>query len=130
MSAKFRGNTRSNGVAVGGNWLPFSPKYMLNGGTQYSFAVAKDVSAFVRGEVTAFGKFYYDDQNVRSQGTYALTNFRAGVRARGWRIEAWVRNAFDEDYVPMAIPFATAPSGFVGETGAPRTMGLSVGLRF
>jgi outer membrane receptor protein involved in Fe transport len=80
--------------------------------------------------VTAFGKFFYSDQNVRSQGAYALTNFRAGLRAWNWSIEAWVRNAFDENYVQVAIPFSLVRSGFIGEPGAPKTMGVSVGFRF
>ncbi len=130
LSAKFRNGTRSDGSNVGGKRLPFSPSYTLNGGTQYSFPVAKETNAFVRGEVTAFGKFYYDDPNQRSQGAYALTNFRVGLRGRGWWMEAWMRNAFDEDYVPMAIPYPLAPSGFVGEPGAPQTAGVSVGYRF
>jgi hypothetical protein len=45
-------------------------------------------------------------------------------------MEAWVRNAFSEDYVQIAIPFETAASGWIGEAGAPRTMGVSMGLRF
>jgi len=130
MSATFRDGTASNGINVGGNRLPYSPDYTLNGGSQYAFSLDKNTTAFVRGEVTAFGKFFYTDQNVRSQGAYALTNVRAGVRGRNWSIEAWVRNALDEDYVQIAIPYGLAPSGFIGEPGAPKTMGLSVGFRF
>lgn len=130
LSAKFRSGSRSDGVDVSDQRLPYSPKYTLNGGTQVSFAVDKNLTAFVRGEVVAFGKFYYSEQNVRSQGAYSLANFRAGLRGRQWSIEAWVRNAFDEDYIPLAIPYALAPSGFIGESGAPQTVGVSVGLRF
>jgi hypothetical protein len=43
----------------------------------------------------------------------------------------FVRNAFGTDYIPLAFPYpAFAPSGFVGELGAPRTAGASIGLRF
>ncbi len=130
MSAKFRAGSRSEGINVGGNRVPFSPDYTLSGGSQYTFTVAKDVTAFVRGEVTAFGKFFYNDQNQRSQGAYALANFSAGMRTRSWWIEAWVRNAFDKAYVPMAIPYGLTASGFIGESGAPKTAGVSVGYRF
>lgn len=130
LSARFRTGTRSNGVAVGGNRLPDTPEFTFNAGTQYSWSTGSVGTAFVRGEVTAFGRFFHDDLNSRAQGTYALTNFRLGWRGRTWAVEGWIRNAFDERYVPIAIPFAAAPSGFVGEPGAPRTMGLSVGLRF
>lgn len=130
LSAKFRGGSRSDGADVSGKRVPYSPKYTLSGGTQYSCAIDKDLTAFVRAEVTGFGKFYYSEQNVRSQGAYSLANLRAGLRGRQWSIEAWMRNAFDEDYVPLAIPYALAPSGFIGESGAPRTVGVSLGLRF
>jgi iron complex outermembrane receptor protein len=130
MLGEFRDGSRSNGINVSNNRLPYTPDYNINGGTQYTFAIDKGINAYVRGEVTAFGKFYYNDQNQRSQGAYALTNFRAGMRTRTWSIEAWVKNAFDENYVQIAIPFATAASGWVGEAGAPKTMGVSAGLRF
>jgi iron complex outermembrane receptor protein len=42
-----------------------------------------------------------------------------------------VRNAFDTDYVPLAFQYgALAPSGYIGENGAPVTFGLTAGLRF
>jgi hypothetical protein len=47
-----------------------------------------------------------------------------------WRLDGWMRNAVDEEYVPLAFPFPLAPSGYVGESGAPRTFGFtpSIGL--
>jgi outer membrane receptor protein involved in Fe transport len=42
-----------------------------------------------------------------------------------------VRNAFDTRYIPLAFAYPSfAPSGFVGEMGAPRTVSLSLGVRF
>ena len=131
LSAKFRSGSQSEGRSVAGNRVPLSPKYTASGGAQYSFLIKPDLTAFVRGEVMVFGKYYYDDHNSRSQGLYSLANFRVGLRGRQWSAEAWVRNAFDEVYVPLAIPYpGLAPSGFVGESGAPVTMGASVGWRF
>jgi iron complex outermembrane receptor protein len=131
LSAKFRGGSHSEGRSVAGNRVPLTPKYTASGGVQCSFAIDRDLTAYVRGEVTAFGKYYYDDHNSRSQGLYSLTNLRVGLRGRQWTAEAWVRNAFDEVYVPLAIPYpGLAPSGFVGESGAPVTMGVSVGWRY
>jgi iron complex outermembrane receptor protein len=61
-----------------------------------------------------------------------LANVRAGVRGRYVFAEAWVRNAFDTFYVPVALAFdpRLAPSGFLGESGAPRTFGISAGVTF
>ena len=52
-----------------------------------------------------------------------------GKRAFG---EVWVRNAFDTRYIPVAFPFdpRLAPSGFIGENGAPRTFGIRIGVMF
>ncbi len=58
-------------------------------------------------------------------------NFRVGARARLVFAEAWVRNAFDTRYVPLAFSYpGLAPSGFVGEPGRPRTFGVSFGVTF
>ena len=43
-------------------------------------------------------------------------------------VEAWVRNAFDTRYIPVAFAYGQiAPSGFIGESGRPRTFGITAG---
>ena len=65
------------------------------------------------------------------QEAYSIANFRAGLRGKRLFGEAWLRNAFDTQYMPIAFPYpGLAPSGFVGESGAPRTFGLRVGVTF
>ena len=60
-----------------------------------------------------------------------MTNLRAGVRGKHLFAEGWVRNAFDTRYVPVAFAYGSlAPSGFIGEPGVPRTLGLNAGVRF
>ena len=45
--------------------------------------------------------------------------------------EAWIRNAFNTTYIPVAFAYGPlAPSGFIGENGAPRTFGLTAGVKF
>ena len=61
-----------------------------------------------------------------------LADFRIGVEGGSplpvrWRLDAWIRNAFDEEYVPSPL-FQLAPSGYVGESGAPRTFGLTLSI--
>ncbi len=82
-----------------------------------------------------YGRFFYDATNAANQGRFVLADFRLGLGGArplpfAWRVDAWLRNAFGEDYVPLAFPFPLAASGYVGEMGAPRTFGvtLSVGL--
>ncbi|MBX3484923.1 TonB-dependent receptor [Phenylobacterium sp.] len=62
---------------------------------------------------------------------YALSNFRVGFRADdGLNIFAWVRNAFDKDYIEQ---LATGPGNtglIVGNIGDPRTWGVTLKAAF
>ena len=68
---------------------------------------------------------------VDLQSAYTLANFRAGARGKNVFVEGWVRNAFDTFYILTAFPsLGLTPSGFIGETGAPRTFGIRAGVTF
>ena len=54
-----------------------------------------------------------------------------GYQLGDWRFAIFVRNALDENYVPVAFQANPAdPNYFIGENGAPRTWGLSMGVSF
>jgi len=66
-----------------------------------------------------------------SQDAYALATFRGGVKRGPLSVDAWIRNAFDARYIPVAFAYpGLAPSGFVGEMGHPRTFGVTLGVQF
>ncbi len=44
-------------------------------------------------------------------------------------LEGFIDNAFNTHYVPLAFPFSSA-SGYVGESGAPTTFGVTLGVSF
>jgi iron complex outermembrane recepter protein len=117
---------------VGGNALPYAPTFDANMGTQISWAPSRRLSLYLRIQVAVYGDFQYDASNAMSQASYSLTNFRGGVRGKRWFAEGWVDNAFDTHYVPIAIPYAQlgAPSGYIGEIGAPVTYGARAGIHF
>jgi iron complex outermembrane receptor protein len=127
--ARFAADSVSSGVPVAGNRLSNAPRYTADAGGQYTVALPRGTSAYVRAELVFRGPYHYDDANTAEQEAYSLANFRAGVRGRRVFAEVWTRNAFGTDYVPVAFPFAT-PSGFLGESGAPRTFGIRAGLTF
>ena len=127
--AKFLSDSHSQGVSVGGNHLPYAPTFTGNVGTQFSWSPCRAATLYARAEVAIYGDFEYDPSNAQRQDTYALADFRAGVSGTHWFAEGWVKNAFDANYVPIAIPFSS-PSGYVGESGAPVTFGARVGIRF
>jgi iron complex outermembrane receptor protein len=130
--ATFSAGSRSSGVAVAGNEIPNTPDYTATFGGAVSRAVRADTTVYGRAEVTLYGAFKYDDLNRGGQEAYSLANVRVGVRSGLVYGEAWVRNAFDTLYIPVAFAFdpRLAPSGFLGEPGAPRTIGVSVGVAF
>jgi iron complex outermembrane receptor protein len=129
--ARFADGSTSNGADVSNNRIPFTPNVTASVGMQFSRAINATVSTFGRAEFVRYGGFEYDDANSARQEAYSLTNLRAGVNLRGATIEAWVRNAFDTRYIPTAFAYGFfAPSGFVGETGRPRTMGVTIGVGF
>ncbi len=130
--ATFKARSVSSGVVVAGNQIPNTPDYTATFGGAVSRAVRGDTTVYARAEVTLYGAFTYDDLNRAGQDAYSLANVRAGARIRQLVAEAWVRNAFDTRYVPVAFAFdpRLAPSGFIGEPGAPRTFGIGVGVGF
>jgi iron complex outermembrane receptor protein len=130
-SAEFSSGTMANGVAVEGNDLPYTPDYTATFGGQLSRPVTSTITGYGRAEFVLTGAFSYDEGNTEGQDAYSLVNLRVGARAKRLFGEVWIRNAFDTRYVPIAIPYpGFAPSGFVGETGRPRTFGISIGTTF
>lgn len=129
--ARFADGTRSGGVDVSGRKIQFTPDYTAAIGGQASRQIRPALRLYGRADVIFSGAFQYDDANTQGQDAYLLTNLRAGVRSKQVFVEAWVKNAFDTRYIPLAIPYpGFAPSGFVGEPGRPRTFGVNVGVGF
>lgn len=116
---------------IGGNRVPFAPDYTVAFGTQFTVEMGGGWNAYARAEIQNIGYFNYDSVNSAGQDAYTLANFRLGVRNQTWFVEAFVNNAFDTEYVPMAIPYpGIAPSGYVGESGTPLTFGVRTGVKF
>jgi iron complex outermembrane receptor protein len=130
--ARFKSGSVSSGVNVADNKLPSTPAFTTLFGAEFLCPVSTNASVFVRGEAVTYGEFEYDDRNTARQGAYTLANFRGGVRFGRVSFEGWIRNAFDTRYVPIAFAYdpGSAPSGFLGEPGKPRTGGISVGVSF
>ena len=129
--ARFAEGSVSSGLDVSDNELPSTPGYTASVGAQYSRGLGSAASLYSRAEAVFYGAFHYDDANTERQEAYALANFRTGVRGKHVFAEAWVKNAFDTRYIPIAFAYGSfAPSGFVGESGPPRTFGITGGLTF
>jgi iron complex outermembrane receptor protein len=128
--ARFAEGSISSGVNVEGNKVPNTPEYTASAGAQYSRAFGP-ATMLGRADAVFYGSFQYNDQNSLGQEAYSLVNLRFAVTGRFLLGELLVRNAFDTRYIPLAFPYPSfAPSGFMGEMGAPRTVSVSAGIRF
>jgi iron complex outermembrane recepter protein len=128
--ARFGDDTIAIGQDVSGNEIPNTPDYTASMGVQYSRAL-NQTTMYGRADVVFYGAFNYDESNTQSQDAYSLMNLRAGVRRSIFFAEGWVRNLFDTEYIPVGFAYGPlAPSGFIGENGAPRTFGVRAGVTF
>jgi iron complex outermembrane receptor protein len=68
-----------------------------------------------------------NDPNLRIAG-YALLNMNLGLESadRRWRVQAWVKNATDRDYI-LTRSTQVVRAEYLGE---PRTFGVTAGVRF
>jgi len=130
--ARFGAGTTSSGADVSDKKIPNTPDYTASFGTDLSHRLSSAIRLYGRAEVVFYGAFKYDDTNLAEQDAYSLTNFRFGARGARVFAEGWLRNAFDTKYVPVAFQYdpRIAPSGFIGESGRPRTFGLTAGVSF
>lgn len=133
LDTRYSANTQITGVNVGGNELPFAPSLTWQTGISCWFPIGANRILFARSEVTGTSRYYYDPSNVESQESYALVNLRMGIDHGNWRLEAWARNLLDEETVPLAIPYGTDTQGnptYIGESGPPQTLGISLARTF
>jgi iron complex outermembrane recepter protein len=128
--ARFGAGSRSSGVDVDGNKIPNTPDSTVSVGGQYATTVGP-VAIVGRADAVFYGAFQYDDRNSLGQEAFSLVNLRLAATGRFLMAELVVRNAFDTEYIPLAFRYPNfAPSGFMGEMGAPRTISFGAGIRF
>ena len=128
--ARFADGSTSLGLDVSDNDIPNTPTVTFNIGAQYGRTLSWG-TLYGRADLAVYGSFKYDELNVEGQDAYALTNLRIGARRNLFFAEGWIKNLFDTNYIPVAFAYGQlAPSGYIGESGAPRTFGLSVGVKF
>jgi iron complex outermembrane recepter protein len=129
--AVFGAGSTSSGIDVSKNKLPLAPDYTASAGARLSSGAGRSVGVYAGAEVVLCGAYHYDDLNLVGQSAYSLVNARGGVRLGLVGVEAWVRNAFDTRYVPIAFAYGSlTPSGYIAEAGAPRVFGVTARLGF
>jgi iron complex outermembrane receptor protein len=98
-------------------------------------------SWFVNGDVSYVGKTYVDESNLAYCKSYSLTNLRFGGEKGGLRVEAFVKNAFDDDSWAACArwtDFDSAPGilqltqfqGVAVTPNMPRQLGIRAAIKF
>ena len=133
LDTRYRSGSQSADDDVGGHRLPFAPRFTWQAGVAYRYSLGQRLHGLLQTDVTGTGRYDYDASNRESQGSYALVNLRLGMATGPWRAEGWVHNLFDSETVPLAIPYGRDAQGnpaYIGESGAPRTLGISLARAF
>jgi outer membrane receptor protein involved in Fe transport len=120
-----------------GDPLPFVPEWSAGLGADYEWEVLGDSTAYVGGLVTYLSDRPADfgnrtvQGNIRHLDSYTALDLRTGLLRDTWSIELYAKNVTDEEGMTDLSTPGSFPGGAVG-VGVirPRTIGLSLGLRF
>jgi outer membrane receptor protein involved in Fe transport len=150
LSATFSGAyidaelTEDTDPAVGGfdgDRLPFVPEWTLTLGGDYEWSAFGDATAYVGGQVAYTGDRLAGFGNRidpldpasprREADTYTTLNLRTGILWDKWSLELYGKNVTDEEGITDINAPGLFPNGAAGMSIIrPRTIGLSVGVRF
>ncbi len=97
----------------------------------YLFKAGK-YDGFLRGELRYASKvdLAADLDPIKSQGAFTIVNGSIGFGDddKGWQVQLWGRNLFDENYLQGAFNSVGQPGSFNGYPGDPRTYGITLRL--
>ena len=120
-----------------GDPLSYVPDLAFSVGGDYEWPVFGDATAYIGGRVSHTGDRPADFGNrtvtgdIRNAESYTTTDVRAGVDFGKVNIEIFGRNLSDERGINDILPEGAYPNGAVGiAVIRPRTIGLSLGVRF
>ncbi|MFZ1625367.1 MAG: hypothetical protein WAU48_11420, partial [Gammaproteobacteria bacterium] len=118
-----------------GRELAHAPDYTFAVNATWRFAQGW----FARADYSGKDRYTIDycqsaDCNDPQTSPYQVLDLRAGREWEQWTVEAWVRNALDEDYAVRGFYFGNEPPDFTPQlytrNGDPRHAGLTLRYRF
>jgi iron complex outermembrane receptor protein len=129
--ARFDEGTVLGSLDVSRNPVPNAPQHTYSLGTDIRRKIIDGLTFFGHADAWFNGGFKYDETNTAGQKAYSLVNFRAGVQGSRLRAEFWMKNAANTLYIPIAFAYSPmlAPSGYIGEMGAPRRYGVTAQIQ-
>ncbi len=111
----------SDGTDFAGNRFPYAPGFTANAGVTYRGAAGWFASSNVVYRSSAYTNLANTPE--RKLESYTLVNARVGYEAERWSVHAYLRNAFDENYV---LDKQRLDRWVLGD---PREVGMSFNLR-
>ncbi len=94
---------------------------------------AGEYDGYLRGELRYSSKnpLSADLDPIKTQSAYTVFNASLGIGDddKGWQVQFWGRNLFDQNYLQGAFNSVGQPGSFNGYPGDPRTYGITLRLQ-
>ncbi len=112
--------------------VPLSPENTFSALVQYERPLTENLTGFVRSTYSYVDETREDVSlnDRRLNPAYDVTEFRLGVDSERWSLQAYVENAFDEEYRFGTTNLETYLSGAQVIIGQPRSYGVLLTTRF
>ena len=97
---------------------------------QYSLSAqwGGETGWMARADLAGVAAFYFDASHDQRSEAYATLNLRAGYAQGPWSVQAWLRNATDEDYAVRGFYFGLEPPDFANKLYVQRGDGRLAGI--
>jgi iron complex outermembrane recepter protein len=115
-----------------GKALPRAPRESIDAGLNYVVDVSSVGKFAFDTNVAYSSKFYWDSDNVISEGPLTIVNASATFtprRAEALSFRLWVKNLSNEEYYSIEYE-EQGPAGFAASPAAPRTVGGEFRFKF
>jgi len=119
-------------INASGNVLPRAPRESIDAGLNYVVDVSSVGKFTFDTNVAYSSKFYWDADNVISQGPLTIVNASAAFtpsRAEALSIRLWVKNLTNKEYYSVEYE-EQGTGGFAASPAAPRTVGGEFRFKF
>jgi iron complex outermembrane recepter protein len=126
------GGNSLGSINASGNVLPRAPRESIDAGLNYVVDVASVGKFAIDTNVAYSSKFYWDSDNVISQGTQTIVNASATFtpqRAEALSIRLWAKNLTNKEYYSVEYE-ELGTGGFAASPAAPRTVGGEFRFKF
>ncbi len=124
---------------VNGNRIPRNPKYAGTFSADYKIPAFDNYDVFIHGDFVYQGKKYESELNLAYTGVSKRVNLRVGLENETFRLEAYVKNLFDDDTIEnvnrysadlLDLPSYFASSAMAIALPEKRSIGLRASYKF